>query len=370
MLGVYFHIPLCKSKCVYCDFYSLTRLPASQRAALLEAMKQEIALCTSFVDVPQPAATLYFGGGTPSLLRAGEIAALAQQALQTLGIQQVAEFTIEVNPDDITQGYLRELRSVGVNRLSIGVQSFDDNDLRWMQRRHSARQAIEGVAAAQKAGFDNISIDLIYGLPNLSPAGWKHNLDIAYSLGIQHLSAYCLSLEHNNNNIVLPSPEATAEQYSCLQTTAVEQGFEHYEISNFARQGRYARHNTLYWQQQPYVGIGAAAHSYNGTVRKSNVANAWQYINGIAQKQPSCQCETLTAAERYNELVFTGLRTQWGVNVDVVRQLLGAQWADFLLPKAAKLVAQGRLTEQGAAFVIPHRHWFVSDSIIVELICA
>jgi oxygen-independent coproporphyrinogen-3 oxidase len=259
---------------------------------MVEAMLRELELRKNYFAPAKNLgenATLYFGGGTPSLLQPSQIAVLAQKAAQTFGVKTVAEFTVEVNPDDVTQEYLQGLRRAGVNRLSIGVQSFFEDDLQRANRRHTAQQARQSVFLAQQAGFENISIDLIYGLPQMTLERWRSNLETAFSLNIQHLSVYALSVEkrtpfgvqQRKGRLILPTENEVVEQSRLLDELSAQQGFTRYEISNFCRDGLFSQHNAAYWQQKPYIGIGPSAHSYNGAQRQSNVANNSLYIERV-----------------------------------------------------------------------------------------
>ncbi|GHT81128.1 coproporphyrinogen III oxidase [Bacteroidia bacterium] len=375
MLGIYFHIPFCQRKCAYCDFYSVTdkSLYGVALAAMMKEMEQRK---DEFSGIDTTQATIYFGGGTPSLLTAAQIKMLAQKAIQTFDIQQVAEFTIEVNPDDVTLDYLASLRGAGANRLSIGVQSFVDNDLQQVQRRHTAQQAIDSIASAKKTGFNNISIDLMYGLPSLTLEHWQQNLQTAFALDIQHLSAYCLSVEPHTplgkwlqaGKIALPNEDEVTAQYQTLLELSRRHGFEHYEISNFARPNCRAQHNTAYWQGTPYVGIGAAAHSYNGKARRANVANVLQYIQGVEQNSACFEHEILSPSQQYNELIFTGLRTRWGVDLSQIEHTAGGQFVDFFVKQSTPLLQQQQLIQTNAHFTIPQHLWFIADSIILKMI--
>jgi oxygen-independent coproporphyrinogen-3 oxidase len=323
-------------------------------------------------------ATLYVGGGTPSLLPPEVLNELAKKAMQVFGIAVPEEFTVELNPDDVTPDYLAQLRGMGVDRISIGVQSFFDDDLRRMNRRHSAGQAARSVQLAQQAGFGNISIDLIYGLPEMSTERWKSNLEASFSLGVQHLSAYALTVEHRTpfgvlqrkNRLPLPSDGEVAAQYALLCELSARSGFAHYEISSFARSGFTSKHNSAYWQQQPYVGIGPSAHSYSGLQRQHNPASNALYLKGMSAGSGCAEVETLSEADRYNEYIFTGLRTAWGVELGYLRQAFGEELVAHCLANAARHVAAQRLVQAGGRLTIPEHHWFISDSIIVDLIWA
>lgn len=281
--------------------------------------------------------TIYFGGGTPSLLTADEINRITEQIFRHYTVNQLKEFTLETNPDDLSSPYIHSLRHTQVNRFSIGVQSFRDNDLEYMNRAHNAQQADYAIKAAQDAGFTNLTIDLIYGTPGLSDTDWKYNLNKVKALGIPHYSAYALTVEEGtllHHNIskkkTLPvDAEQSAAQFEILMTHAAENGYEHYEISNLAASGMYAVHNTNYWKGVPYLGIGPSAHSFNGSTRQWNIANNSMYIKSLLQEHTvPFEIESLTKEQQLNEYIMTSLRTIWGCDVnklaDYTQQVLGA----------------------------------------------
>ncbi|MDR0414746.1 MAG: radical SAM family heme chaperone HemW [Prevotellaceae bacterium] len=380
MIGIYLHIPFCKSKCSYCDFYSTASQMLVQPTVLsmlreIERRKNYFASAKSFSPAAQPT-TLYVGGGTPSLLPPDMLNELAQKAIATFCATPPVEFTVELNPDDVTPGYLQCLRDMGVNRVSIGVQSFFDDDLQRLHRRHSARQAARSVQLAQQAGFGNISIDLMYGLPYMDVERWRSNLEAAFSLGVQHLSAYVLTVEsrtpfgalRRKNKLTLPPEEEVAAQHDLLCEMSAKNGFAHYEISNFALDGFFSAHNTAYWQQQPYIGIGPAAHSYNGRQRQSNVASCAQYAKNVEEEKDFFEVENLSTEDCYNEYVFTGLRTIWGINLCRLQQLFDKKLINYLLANARKHIDCKNIVVDGDRLAIPEDRWFVADSIIVDLI--
>lgn len=382
MIGIYLHIPFCKSKCGYCDFYataSQTLVQPTVWAMLheMERRKNYFAQVEKNPSEPQKF-TLYVGGGTPSLLPPDMLAALSQKAIATFCAAPPEEFTVELNPDDVTPEYLQALRSMGVNRISIGIQSFFDDDLQRLHRRHSARQAIRSVQLAQSAGFDNISIDLIYGLPHMDCERWRYNLHTAFSLGVQHLSAYALTVEQRTpfgvlrrkNRLPLPHEDEVAMQHDLLCQMSAAQGLVHYEISSFARRGFFSLHNAAYWQQQPYIGIGPAAHSYSGGQRQSNVASCAQYIKGMEEDAAFFELENLSAESRYNEYVFTGLRTVWGVSKNYLLKNFDETLTSYFFAGAGKHIERKNITVDGDRIAVPESRWFVADSIIVDLIWA
>lgn len=310
---IYIHIPFCHHRCTYCAFYS----QAGKRGieAYLDALAQEIvARSNPSLQVH----TLYFGGGTPSLLSLDQLAQVNHSIAECFNTSELEEFTLEANPEDVSLDYCRGLRKLGVNRLSIGVQSFRDSDLRTLNRVHDASQAIAAIEAAQQAGFDNISVDLIYGLPNQRVEDWMENLHRVQQLGVQHLSCYALTVEEGTmldrqiamGRVLPASEELVAEQYEALCKWAQTSGFEQYEVSNFCRSGYYSRHNSHYWDRTPYLGFGASAHSFDGQRRRWNIAFLPTYL---AQRD-YFEEETLSEQDAYNEYIMTALRTVRGID--------------------------------------------------------
>ena len=337
MSGIYIHIPFCKSRCAYCDFFSTTQL--SRREAYVDALckeaKRRLATLNSKRSTPNPITTIYFGGGTPSLLSPDQIARI----LQTIDAPQAIEVTLEANPGDLTPNYLRAVREAGVNRLSIGTQSFDDEVLRLIGRRHTAAEAKAAVKAAKAAGFDNISIDLIYGIPsqystlNSQLSAWEAQIEQALQLGVQHISTYCLSYEEGTRmtrmleqgEINEVDEDTENAMYDLLVSQLKEAGFEHYEVSNFALSGYRSKHNSSYWNRTPYIGLGAGAHSYDGARTRSwNPDNLEEYIRAQEMEEtPHSESastmatyETLTDTDLYNERIMLKLRTAEGIAIN------------------------------------------------------
>ena len=313
MAGLYIHIPFCKKRCLYCDFFSTTLLERQEE--YVAAVVKEIRMRQN--EAGEPIRTVYIGGGTPSTLKKDAISGI-NQVLTSICI---AEFTIEINPGDATSEYLRFLRAEGINRLSIGIQSFQDKLLLLIGRRHNAAQAIEAVRMAQEAGFENISIDLIYALPAQTMEQWKADIETALGLGIQHISCYGLMYEEGtaltsmrNNGELTPTDEDTENaMYDYLCERLKQAGFVHYEVSNFALPGYESKHNSSYWDGTPYIGIGAGAHSYTGSVRSWNPNDLDGYIRGIKRGGLERESERLTEQDRYNEQIMLGLRTRRGI---------------------------------------------------------
>ena len=318
MAGLYLHIPFCKQACHYCNFHFSTSLLA--KPALVAALVRELELQSDYLGGAE-ISSVYFGGGTPSLLKISELEQIFSTIHRLYRLSPAAEITLEANPDDLGPDLLRDLRRyTPVNRLSIGIQSFHDADLRWMNRAHNAAHAHACLDAALATGFTNLTIDLIYGAPTTSDEQWQQNLDIAFRLGIPHLSCYCLTVEEGTalgtfvrrGQAPPVDEEQAARQMEYLMEATAARGYEQYEISNFALPGHYARHNSSYWRGQPYLGVGPSAHSFNGRDRQSNVANNALYIKGLGDGLVPSAVEYLSPVQRYNEYVLTSLRTVWG----------------------------------------------------------
>lgn len=350
---LYLHIPLCASKCHYCDFYSVTARGVDTQS-IVQAMIGEIHRRRD--ELSKPLTSIYFGGGTPSLMSITQIDSLLCAARNTFGVTTDHEITLEANPEQLTEQYLDGLINIGINRLSIGTQSFDNNRLQAIGRRHSAERAVEAITTAQKAGFDNISIDLMFGFSDMTIIEWEEQVDRALSLGVQHLSAYQLSIEPRTlfarQGVSTASDEEAATQYELLCSKAHAAGFEHYEISNFALPDRRSRHNSGYWTGQPYVGIGAAAHSYDGIHTRSwNVSSIRQYIDGAPAED-----EHLTPRDLHNEFIMTRLRTTDGFSLDEYKERFGREFTDT----RSLQVSDNRVS-------IAERDLFIADTIISNL---
>ncbi|HEX7585099.1 MAG TPA: radical SAM family heme chaperone HemW, partial [Prolixibacteraceae bacterium] len=323
MAGIYIHIPFCRKRCHYCDFFKSTDF--SQKARLLEGLKRELESRVSELERDE-INTIYLGGGTPSVLQIDELKDLLEIIHQNYTVSPTAEITMEANPDDLSQAKLSALRSVGFNRLSMGVQSFSESDLKLMNRRHSVLQAIQSVKWAKKAGFSNISIDLIYGLPNQSLEEWEKNVRIAVELDVQHISAYNLTYHEGTvfydqlkKGILKELPdELSLQQFELLIRILKDAGFEHYEISNFCKPGLYSQHNSSYWKSKKYLGIGPSAHSYDLQSRRWNVSSISKYLNGLENNESYSETEILSDQDRYNDYIITGLRTIWGVSEEFI----------------------------------------------------
>tara|TARA_Y100000385_G_scaffold91432_1_gene94356 strand:+ start:19227 stop:20357 length:1131 start_codon:yes stop_codon:yes gene_type:complete len=322
--GIYIHIPFCKKACFYCDFHFTVSFKIKEK--IITAICQELTTRKDFFDPKETINSIYFGGGTPSVLSIKEIDEILGAVYSHYNVEKNAEITFECNPDDLTQDYLRELKFVGINRLSIGVQSFNDEHLKWMNRSHDASQSKKSIEYAAEAGFNNITLDLIYGLPQLSNKEWSANLNEALSLPINHLSAYSLTMEENTPYIKLvnqgkykkPSDGISSNHYQILVQQTTDLGWEHYEVSSFCKPGNYSKHNSSYWSGDKYIGVGPSAHSYDGNSRHWNVSNNKSYLECISTKKRYFESEELTVSNQVNEYLLTGLRTKWGVDVELL----------------------------------------------------
>ncbi|WP_183563249.1 radical SAM family heme chaperone HemW [Mucilaginibacter sp. SP1R1] len=371
MAGIYIHIPFCKQACHYCDFHFSTSL--KYKDELLYALIKEIQLQKSYLN-NETIETIYFGGGTPSLLEADEINQLINTITELHTVSSKAEITLEANPDDLNHAKLKALRQTDVNRFSIGIQSFFDDDLLWMNRVHRSRDAEASVKRAQDAGFENITADLIYGYPLLSDTKWKQNLDKIFELAIPHISAYSMTVEPQTalaafiNKKVQPAmnEQQSAAQFMVLMDAMAEHGFEHYEISNFCLPGHYSRHNSNYWQGVKYLGIGPSAHSYNSEARQWNVANNAKYIQTIENGKLPAETETLTEENRLNEYIMTSIRTMWGLDLDKLNLIAKAS-ADQLLIAARRYFDNGWLTQKNNTLYLTPTGKLYADNIAAEL---
>lgn len=357
MSGLYLHVPFCRQACHYCDFHFSTSL--ARKPAVLAALAREIELRSSyFGPAPLPLRSIYFGGGTPSLLSAGELNRLFELIQRVFGWETGAEITLEANPDDLTPAWLAALRTTPVNRLSIGIQSFHELHLHLMNRAHSAAEALACVRHAQDAGFANLSIDLIYGIPAPDHSSWQRDLETALTLNAPHISAYALTVEPRTalgrwteKGRFRPSTdEFTAQQFEQLTATLTGVGYEHYEISNFAQPGFEARHNSAYWQGAPYIGIGPSAHSFDGhATRQANVASNAAYVAALDHGEIPATIEHLSPRDRANEYLLTTLRTSRGTDLRYLREHLGRDLLATHAPTIADLTARGLATLDSAA---------------------
>ncbi|HET6990409.1 MAG TPA: radical SAM family heme chaperone HemW [Bacteroidia bacterium] len=368
MSHLYLHIPFCKQACHYCDFHFSTT--QNNKNEIVKALMKELELRKN--EIPgKILETIYFGGGTPSQLSVDELKFIFDEIDKHFSISEKAEITLEANPDDLTANYLKALRSTPVNRLSIGIQSFRDEDLKLMNRAHTSKEAESVVMRAQDSDFTNLTVDLIYGIPSLDENAWQKNLDKINELGVQHLSSYCLTVEPRtalaqfvkSGKISPVDDELASRHFRQLVQFAKENKFDHYEISNFAKEGFIAKHNSSYWFGEPYLGIGPSAHSFDGQVRRWNVANNMQYLNFISTGKKAYEEEVLNENERYNEFVMTHLRTMWGVS----SKELSENFRNYFLQEAEKWIASGDMQNQSGVFILTEQGKLIADRIASDL---
>ena len=371
MIGIYIHIPFCRSRCIYCGFYSTTSLELRQR--YVETVVKEIGIRSQETGVR----SIYLGGGTPSQLTIPQLQQIFDAIFIYNKVEKDAEVTIEVNPDDVTETFAEGLATLPVNRVSMGAQTFDDVRLKFLHRRHTSSQVRKAVSLLRSAGISNISVDLMYGFPNETISDWEGDIDAAIALDVEHLSAYCLTIEEetelwrwlsqkkgNPSCEILPDEELERAMYEMLIDKSEAAGFEHYEISNFAKPGFYSRHNSSYWDGTPYLGIGAAAHSYDGNTRSWNIADIHQYIEGMENGKRIFESETLDADTRYNDMVTVALRTREGLDL----KRLSEDYRDYCLRNAQRFLDDGQLqVTQAQTLTLTRKGLFVSDMIMSEL---
>lgn len=372
MAGLYIHVPYCKKRCIYCDFFTQTNL--SSRLDYVSALCREIELRKAYLG-DEIVNTIYFGGGTPSLLSEEDFEKIFKSIYSSFKVSDNAEITLEANPDDISKEYLNSLKRGFFNRLSMGVQSFDNLELKFLNRRHSAENAINAVKLAQSAGFDNISIDLMYGLPNQTMDVWKKNIEQVIDLNIQHISAYHLIYEEKTKltnllkrgEVKQVDEDISLEMFSTLIDMLSDAGFEHYEISNFAKSNLYSRHNTSYWQGVKYLGLGPAAHSFDGVRRSHNIASISKYIDGITKNELNIDEEDLDISARYNEFILTGMRTKWGIDLTRLEQEFGEEYLSYCLKNIQKYLDLEDVERVGDSLVLSRKGIFISDGIMSDL---
>ena len=375
MAGIYIHIPFCKRKCHYCNFYSLANQKNKDKfhkALLIEIALQKKYLQGESID------TIYFGGGTPSLLSITEIDEILNQIHQYYKVSSNAEIDLETNPDDLDKTILANYKKSGINRLSIGTQAFDDEILQKLNRIHSAQQAIDAVYNAQSVGFDNISIDLIYGIPGLTNSLWQESIIQALSLNVPHLSAYHLTVEPNTALDVLirknkyPQPiEAEGVSHSLMLMEQMQaNGYEHYEISNYALPGKYSIHNTNYWRQKAYLGLGPSAHSFDLKSRQWNVASTTKYIDALQQGKLAFEKEEINSIDQYNEFVMLGLRTQWGIDIQELAAKFGSDKKQYFQKQIQTYLSQEKVVFENGLYRLSNQGKIFADGIAGDLFIA
>lgn len=372
MAGIYLHIPFCKQACHYCNFHFSTS--QQYREEVIKAMVAEIVLRKDYLE-NETLASIYFGGGTPSLLTKQQLDILFNTLAKHFSIASDAEITFEANPDDLNAIHILELKQTPVNRFSIGVQSFFDEELVWMNRAHRSPDAIGAIKRVQDAGFDNVTIDLIYGSPTLTNAKWKANLQQAIDLNLQHISSYCLTVEPKTaldkfikeQKYPMLSEEQASLQFNILVDTLEANGFEQYEISNFARNKQYAVHNTNYWKNKLYLGIGPSAHSFNKHSRSWNVANNVKYVKGINAGKPLVETEQLTIENRVNEYIMTSLRTIWGFDRNWFVQEFGNDLSATIERAFRQKIDEGLIETTSSFYKLKRDSRILADGIASDL---
>lgn len=374
MAGLYLHIPYCKQACSYCDFHFSTQ--TRSKGSMVSALVMELKLREGFFGGKKTLQTIYLGGGTPSLLSQSELVQLWEAIHQQFEGLEEAEVTLEANPDDLTLEYLSFLKDLGVNRLSIGVQSFVQKELEWMNRSHTSEQAIQCVKEAQRAGFTNISIDLIFGTPHTDLPTWKEQVKQAIDLMVPHLSIYALTVEEKTalhhwlkkDSFRLPADQVAKEQFLDAHELLTSAGFDHYELSNYAVPGAEARHNSSYWAGTPYLGIGPSAHSFNGSHRFANRANNAQYIKQVREGVIPLQWEEkLDLKDQYNEYVMTQLRTAKGISISYIKNQFGKLIEEEFGLQLKKWEKSGLMEKRRDYWILTPEGWWMSDGIIREL---
>ncbi len=372
MAGIYIHIPFCKQRCTYCDFY--TQVAPQMIPDLVNALCREMEIRSDYnqhaiVD------TIYFGGGTPSLLSASQFNLIFAAIFSYYTVAPDAEITFEANPDDLSPEFFSEIRNLPFNRISMGIQSFDDNELKAINRRHSGEQAVNAVYYAREAGFKNISIDLIYGLPGQSIEDWEKQLDKGLSLHPEHISIYGLTYEkgtklwkqREKGLIEVVDEDRMIEMYELLISKIAQAGYEAYEISNFAKPGYRSRHNSAYWKLTPYTGLGPSAHSFDGNSRQWNVSSTRKYIDAIQQGNLLFEKEKLNDTDKFNDFIMISLRTREGLNFETIKQIFDSKYTEHLKSFAQKYIDSGHIISENKRLFLSLKGIHISDAIISDL---
>ncbi|MCO4293485.1 radical SAM family heme chaperone HemW [Solitalea sp. MAHUQ-68] len=372
MAGIYIHIPFCKKACYYCDFHFSTNWKVKDE--LMDSLEKELELQKSYLN-GETIETIYFGGGTPSVLKGEEINRLLDKINKLHHVTKDAEITLEANPDDLDAVKIKEIRQTAINRFSIGIQSFFDEDLQWMNRAHNAGEAKSSIMRAQDAGFENITCDLIYGYPFLTNKKWKENIQTLIDLQIPHISSYSMTVEPQTALATFiqkkqqpaMNEEQSAEQFQMLMTELEKNGFLHYEISNFGKEGWLSKHNSNYWFGKKYLGIGPSAHSFNGESRQWNIANNYKYIDTLANGKIPFEQELLSPIQRLNEYVMTSLRTMWGLDLEKVKTNFGEEYSEELLHTATQFIEKQWVKHDKQTLFLSDTGKLYADHVASEL---
>jgi oxygen-independent coproporphyrinogen III oxidase len=371
MAGIYIHIPFCRQKCYYCDFYKTVN--TNQTDTFISALSKETALRKRYIP-EEKVKTIYFGGGTPSVLTENQLSVVLKFLYGYFSVASDAEITFEANPDDLSKEYLQLLKKLGINRLSIGIQSFQNEHLKKMNRRHNTEQAVRSIENAISEGFSNLSIDLIYGLPGLTLQEWQNSLQTVFRLPVVHLSAYHLTYHQGTpfytwlkkGTLKELSEDESISQFNLLIDETEKAGFEQYEVSNFARNKMYSKHNSAYWLGENYLGLGPSAHSFNGDSRRWNIAHVDGYIHGIENNTSWFEEEQLSENEKFNEYILTRIRTKWGISVQEIAERFGVKYADQVEKTAVKFLSSGKMKKNGGIFTLTREGLFVSDDLMTD----
>jgi oxygen-independent coproporphyrinogen-3 oxidase len=371
MAGIYIHIPYCKKICNYCDFYKV--ITPQDTKPFMAALKKESEIRAGYL-ANETISTIYFGGGTPSVLSVKELSYILSILYKNYTIEENCEITAEINPDDPDSTWLKALKQTGFNRVSLGIQSWRDDDLKFLNRRHDSAQAENTLVNSIKAGFENVTIDLIYGLPGLSSSGWAENLDKSLSFDIQHISAYHLTIEpgtifgkmKKSGHLSEIEEEESGNQFNILTEKTEKSGFIHYEISNFGKPGFFSRHNTNYWKQVNYLGLGPSAHSFNNFSRQWNINNVHKYIDAVNGEKSFFEVEELNLKTRFNEYIMTSMRTMWGVDLEYIEKIFDKEGYDYVMNTAGKFIGYGLMKHENKNLVLTNQGKMISDNIISE----
>lgn len=371
MAGIYLHIPFCKKLCFYCDFYHV--ITPESNSSYINALLSEISLRREYLE-NETFSTIYIGGGTPSVFSVKELETILNEVHKQFRVEKKCEITIELNPDDVNSAYLKGLRSIGVNRISLGIQSWRDSDLKMLNRRHDSAQAAGALKNTFKAGFENVTIDLIYGIPGMSSAEWASNLDYSFAFDIKHLSAYHLTIEPGTvfdkmlrkGLITEIEEEESTHLFNILIEKAEKAGFVHYEISNFGKPDYFSIHNSNYWKQVNYLGLGPSAHSFNGFSRQWNLSDIKGYIKAINSGKTFYEREELDTKAKFNEYIMTSLRTMWGIDLEYVEEAFEKEGYDYVINLSGKFIDYGLMKKEKKSLVLSNQGKMISDNIISE----
>lgn len=372
MSGIYIHIPFCKQACNYCDFHFSTSL--KNKDSFLHSLKKEIEIQKNYLSGDK-ISTVYFGGGTPSLLTEKELMEIFEALELNFTIDKDAEITLEANPDDLTKDKINQLKATPINRLSIGIQSFFDEDLKLMNRAHNSKEAEIAVKASQDKGFENITIDLIYGIPTLSNEKWKYNLNTAFSFDVKHISAYSLTVEPKTalahliktGKLKNVDEQQSANHFEIMLEEMNKNNFIQYEISNFCKDGFYSKHNSNYWLKENYLGLGPSAHSYNGNSRQWNISNNAIYIQSLEKGELNFEKEILTNDQQYNEYILTSLRTMWGADLKHIENTFGKEYIAYCLTESKKYIVSGKVITRENKLLLTNEGKLFADKIASDL---